>query len=326
MIDDAVARADRLLSEGQLEAAIVLINEASAAGDAGALFQQAVWKLTGHPIPRDVPGARSLLKQATKLGHINAALFEVALTANGSGAPADWSKAKQLLEAVAKISNVAAEQLALIQKMPLTAEGAPTRTPPIRRLGSSPDVWRIEKLFTPLECRHVGECAVDMLAPATVANPQTGANMLNPVRTSDGAVLGPTRETLVIQALNRRLAAVTNTHWRQGEALSVLRYQQGQQFRPHVDALPATRNQRVRTVLVYLNDGFEGGHTWFAGNQLRVAPKTGDAIIFDNVRADGSADPSTLHSGEPVVSGVKWLATRWIRSRPFDVWTGPEIA
>lgn len=260
------------------------------------------------------------------MGSSDAALVEIALTGNGSGAPADWSRARTLLNEAAETDENAARHRTLLDKMPLTDDGFPIVSQPAQTIGTDPEVRHIPRLFTQAECLHIAQCAADMLQPATVADPRTGRNVANPVRTSDGAVIGPTRETLVVQALNRRLAAVTGTDWRQGEALSVLRYQPGQQFRPHVDALPATGNQRIRTVLVYLNDGFAGGATYFVNNALRVTPRTGDAIIFDNVRADGSIDPATQHAGEPVTAGVKWLATRWIRARPFSVWTGPEIA
>ena len=326
MIHDPVAQADRLLAAGRVRDAVMLIEQAGHSGNVDAVFRHATWKLAGTPVPRDLPGARALLRQATSLGNPDAALVEIALTANGSGAPADWAGARALLDAAAGTDQVAADQLTLLDAMALTKDGAPIDPPRAQRIGENPDVRHIARLFTQEECLHIAQCAADMLQPATVADPRTGRNVANPVRTSDGAVIGPTRETLVVQALNRRLAAVTGTDWRQGEALSVLRYQPGQQFRPHVDALPVTSNQRLRTVLVYLNEGFAGGATYFVNNALRVTPRTGDAIIFDNVRADGSIDPATQHAGEPVTAGVKWLATRWIRARPFSVWTGPENA
>lgn len=326
MIHDPVAQADTLLARGRIGDAVSLIEQHAQAGNVDAVFKLAMWTLAGSPVRRDLPAARTLLRQAASLGNPDAALVEIALVANGSGATADWAGARTLLNTAAETDTVAAAHRTLLDKMTLTDDGAPIDPAQAETIGKNPDVRHIARLFTQEECLHIAQCAADMLQPATVADPQTGRNVPNPVRTSDGAVIGPTRETLVVQALNRRLAAVTGTDWRQGEALSVLRYRPGQQFRPHVDALPATGNQRIRTVLVYLNDGFSGGSTFFLNNALRVMPRTGDAVIFDNVRPDGAADPATQHAGEPVTSGVKWLATRWIRARPFSVWTGPENA
>jgi prolyl 4-hydroxylase len=326
MIDAPVAQADRLLAKGRTREAVALIEQAAAQGSADALFHKAVWKLVGAPLLRDLPGARALLRQAVVLGNSGAALVEVALTANGSGGPANWAAARTLLETAACTDRIAATQLTLLENMALTADGEPIDPPCTKMIGQGPDVRHIARLFSQEECLHVAQSAADLLQPAMVVDPKTGRNVANPVRTSDGAVIGPTRETLVVQALNRRLAAVTGTDWSQGEALSVLRYRPGQQFRPHVDALPGTHNQRIRTVLIYLNEGFSGGSTIFLRNKLKVTPRVGDAIIFDNVRADGSIDASTQHAGEPVTKGVKWLATRWIRARSFSVWTGPDNA
>lgn len=326
MIHDPVAQADRLLAAGRVGDAVSLIEQHAQSGSVDAVFRLAMWTLAGSPVRRDVPVARKLLRQAASLGNPDAAVVEIALTANGSGAPADWAYARALLDKAAETDTIAAAHRTLLNSMALTDDGAPTDSVRAQTIGKNPDVRHIARLFTQEECLHIAQCAADMLQPATVADPQTGRNVANPVRTSDGAVIGPTRETLVVQALNRRLAAVTGTDWRQGEALSVLRYRPGQQFRPHIDALPGTNNQRIRTVLVYLNEGFAGGATYFVHNALRVTPRVGDAIIFDNVRADGSIDPMTQHAGEPVTNGVKWLATRWIRARPFSVWNGPESA
>ena len=50
-------------------------------------------------------------------GHTDAALFEVALTANGSGAPSDWRAAYDLLERSAKTDLVAAKQVEMLEEM-----------------------------------------------------------------------------------------------------------------------------------------------------------------------------------------------------------------
>jgi len=77
-------------------------------------------------------------------------------------------------------------------------------------------------------------------------------------------------------------------------------------------------------MLLYLSDEFEGGATSFPRYGVTVRPRAGDAVAFSNTLPDGSVDQRSLHAGEPVTRGVKWLATRWIRARPYDPWTGPE--
>jgi prolyl 4-hydroxylase len=84
-----------------------------------------------------------------------------------------------------------------------------------------------------------------------------------------------------------------------------------------MDALPAEPNQRILTALVYLSDGYRGGETSFPNARLSYRGRVGDALIFRNVRSDGSADPLTLHAGLPVTNGTKYIASRWIRAARF---------
>jgi prolyl 4-hydroxylase len=75
-------------------------------------------------------------------------------------------------------------------------------------------------------------------------------------------------------------------------------------------------------VLVYLNQGYAGGETEFELAGLTFAGGEGDALLFRNVDDSGQPDPATRHAGLPVTSGTKWLATRWIRQRPYHPWLG----
>jgi prolyl 4-hydroxylase len=93
----------------------------------------------------------------------------------------------------------------------------------------------------------------------------------------------------------------------------VLRYAPGQQYRAHLDAVPGLTNQRVWTMLVALNEDFEGGATKFPEPGIAFRGRIGDALQFRNVGPDGRPDRSSLHAGAPVEIGVKLIASRWIR-------------
>ena len=294
----------------------------AAAGDVDALMQLAVWHLGGTKVPRNLVSARNLLRRAVEIGHCDAALMEIALTANGGGASADWKRALALLEIAAASDPVAKAQRALLGRMALDTDGMPAILPTGERLSEKPRVTCFPSLFTPDECRHVATVASDLLEPATVLDPGSGRKIIHPVRTADNCAIGPAREDLVIRALNSRIAAISGTIITQGEPLTVLRYASGQQYRPHVDTIAGAQNQRIRTVLVYLNQGYGGGETRFLSNGLTVTGKGGDAIMFDNVYSDGTPDPQSQHAGLPVTLGTKWMATRWIRAAPYDPWLG----
>jgi prolyl 4-hydroxylase len=65
--------------------------------------------------------------------------------------------------------------------------------------------------------------------------------------------------------------------------------------------------------MVYLNDGMEGGGTRFFSIDRAFQPKKGQAVIWNNLHADGSPNHDTLHSGEPVTAGHKIIITKWFR-------------
>jgi prolyl 4-hydroxylase len=316
----ATDKSAQLLASGAHVAAFACVSTAADTGDVDALMQLVVWHLGGEIVQRDVPVARGLLRRAVKIGHVDAALMEIALAANGSGGEVDWPHAISLLRMAAKGDPVAARMLALVEAMGLDADGFPVNAPAGRLLSKAPQVSHFRGLLSPEECGHVAQTAASLLRPSEIVDPETGTLRKHPIRTSDDAVIGPAREDLVIGAINRRIATISGTAPAQGEALTILRYAPGQQYRLHHDALSGVDNQRIRTVIIYLNEGFGGGETHFPAGNLIIQPKGGDAIMFDNCAPDGSLDPLARHAGLPVTAGSKWIATRWIRAQPLDLW------
>ena len=296
-------QAEAIAVGGRTQEAVRLLEAAARRGDVEALYALAVWHLVGQHVPRDLVAARAHLRRAVAIGHVDAALMEIALTANGSGGPADWAGAVALLRIAAQGDPLAAEHLALLAAMAIDAAGAPNRPIHGDTLAATPATQLFRAFLTPPECAHIASAASDMLEPAQVVDPESGRFIEHPVRTSSSAVVGPARETLVIQAINRRLAAASGTAVTHGEPLQVLHYAPGQQFRPHHDALAvqhARGNQRLCTMLIYLNDAYEGGETRFVSSGLEVRGRAGDMLLFANLRADGSPDPAAQHAGLPV--------------------------
>ena len=321
MSNDPTASAHELARAGRLNEAVAVLDSAGERGDAGALAELAAWHLRGDVIPRDLHRARAALRRAVVIGHVDAALLEVALTANGTGGARDWPGAVALLRTAAANDPVAAQHVALLDTMRIDGNGYPLEVPPHETLSDDPVVVRFPEALSRAECMHIAGAAHASLEPGVVIDPATGQTIAHPIRSSYGATIGPAQEDLVVGALNRRLAAMTKTAVDNGEPLQVLRYAPGQQYRLHSDALSGTTNQRVITAIAYLNHGFAGGETDFPAIGVRVRPRAGDVLVFHNATPDGRIAPRARHAGLPVTSGVKWIATRWIRSAPYDAWT-----
>ncbi|MEM9046372.1 MAG: 2OG-Fe(II) oxygenase [Pseudomonadota bacterium] len=126
------------------------------------------------------------------------------------------------------------------------------------------------------------------------------------------------------------LAAVLRLPVSHGEGLSILHYQTGERFTPHVDgiwsgAAPEARDafeadggQRLFTAMVYLNEVEDGGGTAFPKLDLLVPPAPGRLLIFANTRAgERDVTPLAIHEGQAVKRGEKWAAVSWWRERPY---------
>lgn len=316
IVDQANARLDA----GQPQAAVDLIIDAAKRGDGDALNELALWHAYGTPVPRSFAAAQELFEKAGAAGHRGAALTHAVFVAIGAGGPADWPAALALLGIAAKQNPVAARQRDLIAAMDLTPDRAPASLFPLEMLSDSPKIAVARALFTPEECAHVAALSAPKMMPSVVVDPATRREIPHPIRTSEGTVLGPIQQDLVIHALDRRLAMVTSSRVEQGEPLTVLRYTPGQQYRLHHDCLPGEANQRRMTAIVYLNDGYDGGATQFPAIATDFRGAIGDAILFVNTLPDGRVDERSRHAGLPVTRGEKWICTRWIRAQDFDPW------
>jgi prolyl 4-hydroxylase len=280
-----------------------------------SLFDRAADRLRAG----DPAAARALFRRGAAAGERRAAIVYSNMVASGAGGTRDWAGALRLLGDLARNGRRSAAELALIDAMRLDGEGDPADLPEPEMLSKVPHVVRFRALFTAPECAYLMDAAAPMLAPSVVIDAETGAQRPDPVRSCDTAGFTLPLENLAIHALNRRLAAASGTVPEQGEPLQVLRYRPGGEYRGHVDAIPGFRNQRAMTVLVWLNDGFGGGETVFPAARLTLRGAPGDAIAFRNVDGEGRPDPASAHAGLPVTEGEKWLASRWIRARPFDL-------
>lgn len=313
------ARADALARQGRTAEALLLLNMGASERDPDALLELAVWRLSGEFVARDLGASRDFFRQAAEAGQPDAARVYNHFLANGTGGPADWPLALELLARRAKTDRDAARQLEIIQAMRGSPDADYADLPQGRTLSASPEVILFPALFTPVECRFLIEAAEPLMEPALTIHPQTRQQLRNPVRTSDAAGFPLALENPAVHALNRRLAAVSNLPVSHGEPLQVLRYRPGQQYRAHHDALPGVDNQRIVTVLVYLNSGYGGGETHFFANNLSVKGDIGDALLFRNAKPDGRPDETAAHAGLPVTSGVKLIASRWIREKPLSL-------
>lgn len=77
---------------------------------------------------------------------------------------------------------------------------------------------------------------------------------------------------------------------------------------------PNVPKQRPWTCVLYLNNVPEGGTTTFPKTDAKVSPEKGKLVCWKNVNNDLTANPDTLHRGDHVTKGRKWLANFWFNT------------
>lgn len=178
-----------------------------------------------------------------------------------------------------------------------------------------------DNLMTPEESDYVLEKAKADFSESTILS---GAD--HSIRKSETAWLRKTDP--VIETFFSRLSKQFNFDMANVEDLQVVRYQPGGFYNEHHDSccdntshcrdFASKSGQRVLTILIYLNDDFEGGYTNFKNLDLNLKAKPLGGIVFHPLETGGNkCHPNALHKGTPVTSGVKYICNVWVRERPF---------
>ena len=162
------------------------------------------------------------------------------------------------------------------------------------------------------ECEALIQLSKDFLQRSKIGSTKEVSN----IRTSSGAFLTDVKNHILAR-VEQRVSAIMGIPIEHGEGLHILNYKPGQEYKEHLDYFApiskAARNNRISTLVLYLNDVEEGGTTFFPKLNLTVCPQKGMAVYFEYFYNDSILNELTLHAGTPVVKGEKWIATQWMR-------------
>jgi hypothetical protein len=281
--------------------------------------------------PYDPAAALSLLEAAASAGDAAAHRRLAALAAAGVGRAQNWSYALDHLKQAATLGDAnAAAQLTLLRAGPQGQERDATvshwlQSPDKTSLCETPRIRSLPAFISPTVCAWLIQRAVTQLAPAQIYDSNSGQATADHSRSNWEADFGPLALDVVQALVRARIAAALQVPVAVFEPSKVLHYQAGQCFETHFDfldpALPgfaaelAQRGQRIATLLIALNDDYQGGETHFPLIDLAWRGKTGDALLFANVTPEQRPDRLTLHAGLPPNQGEKWLFSQWIRNQ-----------
>jgi len=98
------------------------------------------------------------------------------------------------------------------------------------------------------------------------------------------------------------------------EPLPLMKYKPGDYFDWHSDLTGGFATQRTATMIMYLNDDFEGGRTCFHNPAIQIQPRRGSALVYNYL-----PEQPLLHCGEPVIAGTKYILNAFVRNGEFSL-------
>ena len=282
--------------------------------------------------PAITPAVQIWLAEQTSAGHSRATLFK-SLRASG------WQSAQ-----AAHIMSLTADEMQVFdgvvqpcQTQPLTRMPQPKlifhdvqvdggdKWVRVLQQRNAPDLIEFEGLLSDVECEALIQAAQPRLSRSLTVDVQTGGHEIHPDRSSQGMFFERAENPLIV-TIETRIAKLLQWPATHGENLQILRYPPGAQYLPHYDYFDPAQagtvellkrgGQRVATLIMYLHEPDSGGATIFPDIDLAVAPRRGNAVFFSYAAPEAST--LTLHGGEPVITGEKWIATKWLRQSVFE--------
>jgi len=183
------------------------------------------------------------------------------------------------------------------------------------------DIFIVRDFLSQAECAQVIELIDKDRVPSGLL-----ADTPDPeFRTSESCNLRLTDPINIL--VERKINALTGIEPSHGETIQGQRYAKGQQFKEHHDFFYTSEpywpeqerqgGQRTWTAMIFLNEPEGGGQTHFPKANVRVTPRTGNLLAWNNLDSFGQPNTFSLHTGCPVDAGVKYVITKWYRERPW---------
>jgi prolyl 4-hydroxylase len=318
------------------------LERATLSGDWGAAARLGMCYLTGNQVPADPVRGIALIDQAARAGDREGAYLAATIASTSFWRPQNWVAAfDHLVDAANRGHDAARSALRILaagpdgdpadgsdwQQMRETIDLDTWLAPPEPELvRQAPRIQVIEKFLPPVACEWLIDQVREKLERATIYDRATGGTIEDGRRTNTQCDLDVEVGGVLTFIIRARISVITGRQDAAMEVPKVLHYSPGETFAEHFDYLNpgepafarelATRGQRTDTFLIYLNDDFTGGETYFPELDIAHSGATGDALLFSNVDSRGQPDEATRHAGLPPTSGEKWLFSQWIREFP----------
>jgi prolyl 4-hydroxylase len=180
------------------------------------------------------------------------------------------------------------------------------------------ELYVCEDFLDPAECRAIIEIMRSSLRRSTITQPDEPDKYFRRSQTCDLSFI----DVPAVRRLDSRIVSGMQIDPALAEPTQGQYYEVGDEFKPHTDYFEAyelekfstpTLGQRTWTFMLYLNEPVAGGATDFPRLGVSIRPKTGRALLWNNLTPEGEPNPYTLHHGTPITAGSKAIVTKWFR-------------
>jgi prolyl 4-hydroxylase len=176
----------------------------------------------------------------------------------------------------------------------------------------------IQNFLTSKECVGLIDLINQNNVPSSVVSDGDEFSVYKKSRTSSTSNLDHSNS--LVETVLKKISNHLGIDLSKSENLQGQLYEEGQYFKPHHDFFSGAaydkhcleNGNRTHTLMVYLNDDFDGGGTNFHKLNTIVQPQSGKAVTWENM-IDGQTQDDTIHEGMPVNRGKKYIITSWWR-------------
>jgi predicted 2-oxoglutarate/Fe(II)-dependent dioxygenase YbiX len=161
----------------------------------------------------------------------------------------------------------------------------------------------VEKFLTPEECKGFIDFSEKQGYQESLIRSKDGEVMNKDIRDNDRVIWDNPQVANQLWELVKDMMPVDIEGYEPtglNERLRFYRYRDGQQFKPHIDG-PYKKSETEKskiTLLLYLNEDFEGGNTTLVLEGEEIEPKEGMLFLFEH---------KIMHCGRPVTKGTKYV-------------------
>jgi prolyl 4-hydroxylase len=180
------------------------------------------------------------------------------------------------------------------------------------------EIYTADDFLTAEECAGIVALIRSELRPSTISSPPGSYD--DAFRTSRTCDLYDTSPA--VARLDAKICAAIGFDKSLAEPTQGQHYEVGQVFKTHTDFFKpyelerfymGNLGQRTWTFMIYLNDVEAGGETEFPDIGLKVTPRLGRAVAWNNLLRSGEGNGATRHQSLPVTAGTKTIITKWFR-------------